>query len=101
MSLGREFWGGLTLISIWMAVLFVGVFGGNIQTAGSDGSSSTWPVVVIVAIAAVVATVSVGRWAFRPSPVEEDLRHTVEEQRRALEELTARLADLPTKPPAT
>ena len=82
--LSETFWGGVTLVTIWLAVLFTGIFGGSIRTAGADGSASSWPVVVVVAIAALLATVSVGRWAFRPRPLDEELR-------RAVEELTAQL----------
>lgn len=63
--LSSEFWGGVTLVAAWLAVLFVGIFGGNIETASAGGDRSSVPVVVIVAIAALLATVSVGRWAFR------------------------------------
>jgi hypothetical protein len=64
--LSRELWGGVTLLVAWLAVLFVGIFGGNIESAGAGGGSSSVPVVVVVAIAALLATVSVGRWAFGP-----------------------------------
>ena len=57
------------------------------------------PVVVVIAIAALLATVSVGRWAFRPSRFDEDLREVLEEERRAVEELTRQLEDLRTKLP--
>lgn len=67
----RSFWGGITLVAIWLAVLFVGIFGGNVETHSAGGDSSSWPVVVIVAIAALLATVSIGRWAFRTPPTAE------------------------------
>jgi hypothetical protein len=65
MTFDRNFWGGISLVAIWLAVLFVGVFGGNVETHSAGGDSSSWPVVVIVAIVALLATVSIGRWAFR------------------------------------
>jgi hypothetical protein len=99
--LSREFWGGVTLLAIWLAVLFVGVFGGNINTASAGGDSSSVPVVVVIAIAALLATVSVGRWAFRPSRFDEDLREVLGEERRAVEELTAQIDELRTKFPPT
>lgn len=90
----RELWGGVSLVVAWLAVLFVGIFGGNIETADAGGGASSVPVVVVVAIAALLATASIGRWAFRQPPVDDDLRKTVEDQRRMLEELTAQVADL-------
>ena len=74
LALRREVWGGLTLIVIWLAVLFVGIFGGNVQTADAGGGGSSFPVVVVVALIALFATISVGRWAFplpRPASAEE------------------------------
>lgn len=97
--LSKEFWGGVSLVTIWLAVLFVGVFGGNIQTTSADGSSSSWPVVTVVAIAALLGTISVGRWAFGRGKVDEDLRRSLEEQRLALEQLKAQLEDLRTRLP--
>ncbi|MBS1845270.1 MAG: hypothetical protein JST53_12710, partial [Actinobacteria bacterium] len=40
--------------------------GGDVHTASNDGSASSFPVVAIVAVCALLATVSVGHWAFRP-----------------------------------
>lgn len=97
--LSGAFWGGVTLVSIWLAVLFVGIFGGNIETAGTDGSRSSWPVVAVVAIAALFATISVGRWGFRSPDVDENLRKAVEDERRAVEELTAQVEELRSKLP--
>ena len=33
----RELWGGLAIISMWLAVLFVGVFGGNVVKSSAGG----------------------------------------------------------------
>ena len=101
LPLSREFWGGVTLVAVWLAVLFVGVFGGNVQTSSATGDSSSWPVVVVVAVAALLATVSVGRWAFGHRRADEDLRRAVEEEHRSLEQLNAQLEDLRTKVPPT
>lgn len=95
-SLGKEFWGGVTLVAAWVAVLFVGLFGGDIETADAGGGASSVPVVVVVAIA-LLATVSVGHWAFRPPPADKELRETVEDQRRELDQIAERLEE----PPAT
>jgi hypothetical protein len=94
--LSGTFWAGATLVTMWLAVLFVGVFGGDIQIAAVDGSHSSWPVVVIVAIAALLATVSIGRRAFSSPRADDELRSAVEDQRRAIEALTAQLERLQT-----
>lgn len=59
-----EMWGAVAISVIWLAVLFVGIFGPNIVTNSSSGYS-TWPVVVVVAFFAFLATVPVARRAFR------------------------------------
>lgn len=71
LMLRREVWGGVTLVTIWLTVLFVGLFGGDIHTSAADGSANSFPVVVIVALVALFATISVGHWAFR-APRRED-----------------------------
>jgi hypothetical protein len=60
-----EMWGTVAIATMWLAVLFVGVFGSNIVLHDSSGSSSSWPVVVLVALFAVLGTVPVARRAFR------------------------------------
>jgi hypothetical protein len=61
-------WGTVAIAIMWLAVLFVGVFGSNnILVHDSSGSSSSWPVVVVVALFALLGTVPVARRAFRRS----------------------------------
>lgn len=55
-----QFWAALTIAVMWLAVLFVGVYGPDI--VGSDGTR--FPSVVAVAFFACLATVSIGRRAF-------------------------------------
>ena len=92
-SLGREFWGRFGIAVAWHAVLFVGIFGGNIDTTDAGGGSSSVPVVVVVAIAALLATASIARWALK-QPDGDELRRQVEEQGRALERLEAQVEEL-------
>ena len=66
----RPLWAGLSIIAMWLAVLFVGVFGGNIVNASAGGSSSSVPVVVVVAGVALIATWGLGRVAFANPPRE-------------------------------
>jgi hypothetical protein len=56
-------WAGLSIIVIWVAVLFVGVFGGDIVSS-SGASGATIPTVVVVALFAFLATASVAKWGF-------------------------------------
>ena len=60
-----EMWGTVAIATMWLAVLLVGVFGSNIVLNDSSGSSSSWPVVVVVAFFALLGTVPVARRAFR------------------------------------
>ena len=50
----RPLWAGLSIIAMWLAVLFVGIFGGNIVHTSAGGDSSSVPVVVVVAIVAMI-----------------------------------------------
>jgi hypothetical protein len=60
-------WAGLAIVSIWVAVLFVGLFAGDIVSINGTpgaGTTTTVPSVVVVALFALIATVSLGRWGF-------------------------------------
>ncbi len=93
----KPFWAGVSIVAMWLAVLFVGVYGGNIQSTTPGGSSSSVPVVVAVAAAAMIATIVVGRRAFHAGAVEDDLRKALEEEERARRELAAEVSDLRAK----
>jgi len=84
----------LAIISMWLAVLFVGVFGGNVVKTDPGGSASSWPVVVVIAVVALLGTVGVGRRAFTVAPPDDALRAAIEEERRAREQLAAEVSDL-------
>jgi hypothetical protein len=65
------FWGSVTIVVVWLAVLFVGVFGPSITSHnGVDnvGTGSSVPSVVVVAPCAVLATWLIARNAFRRPP---------------------------------
>ena len=55
-----EFWGSVSIVIMWLAVLCVGVWGSDI--VGTDGAR--FPSVIIVAFFACIATVGVARRAF-------------------------------------
>lgn len=60
-------WAGVTIVSIWVAVLFVGLFAGDIVSInGPAGTTTTIPSVVVVALFALLATVGVARRGFGP-----------------------------------
>jgi len=63
-----EVWAAITIVAIWLAVLFVGVFGPSIKSTsgvGDIGNGSSVPSVVVVAPCAVLATWLIARHAFR------------------------------------
>jgi len=93
----RELWGGVAIISMWLAVLFVGIFGGNIVKSSAGGSSSSWPVVVVVAVVALIGTVVVGRRAFAVAPASDDVDEAIKDERDAREQLAAEVSDLRAK----
>lgn len=90
----RPGWAGLAIIAMWLAVLFVGVFGGDIISTTAGGSSSSVPVVVVVAGVALVGTLVIGRRAFTVSSPTEDLRLALEDEQKARAELAQAVAEL-------
>ena len=58
------FWGALSIVSMWLAVLFVGVFGGNITSASAGGDVTTIPSAIAVALFAVIGTSSIAKRVF-------------------------------------
>lgn len=60
-----EMWGTVAIATMWLAVLFVGVFGSNNILLHDSSGSSSWPAVVVVAFFALLGTVPVARRAFR------------------------------------
>ena len=64
----RELWAAVAIVAMWLAVLFVGVFGPSIKSTsgvGDIGNGSSVPSVVVVAPCAVLATWLIARHAFR------------------------------------
>jgi hypothetical protein len=55
-----QLWGTVSIVIMWLAVLFVGVWGSDI--VGQDGTRI--PSVIVVAFFACIATVGVARRAF-------------------------------------
>jgi hypothetical protein len=57
------FWGTIAIVAMWLAVLFVGVFGGD-MVFNSPPGLTTIPSAVLVALFAVIGTVSVAKRVF-------------------------------------
>ena len=53
------------IIAMWLAVLFVGVFGADFRTESAGGDTTEVPVVWVVALFAMIATVVVVIRGFR------------------------------------
>lgn len=63
-SLGPEMWATVAIVTMWIAVLFVGVYGGDLTFHGVDSSVTTIPSVIGVALFAAIATGSVAKRTF-------------------------------------
>jgi len=60
----RDMWGALSIVAMWVAVLFVGVYGGDMTFHSVDSSGSTIPSGVAVALFAAIGTGSVAKRVF-------------------------------------
>lgn len=64
----REMWATVAIVAMWVAVLFVGVFGGDMVFHGVDSSSTTMPSGVAVALFAAIGTGSIAKRVFGRTP---------------------------------
>lgn len=87
----REMWAGLSIITMWLAVLFVGVYGGDL-VSNQPPNITTVPVVVLLLPFVLPGTIVIARRAFA-GPTDE-VRTALEAETRAREELAAELAVL-------
>ena len=60
-----EMWASLTIIVMWLSVLFDAVYGPDIVTTGVAGDTATVPSAVVVALFAFLATWVVAKYGFR------------------------------------
>ena len=58
------FWGAVAIVAMWLAVLFDGVFGGDMIFSSPTNGVTTIPSAVLVALFAVIGTASVAKRVF-------------------------------------
>ncbi len=63
-----EMWATVSIVAMWVAVLFVGVFGSDMSFHGVDGSVTVMPSVAAVALFAAIGTGSVAKRVFGRRP---------------------------------
>jgi hypothetical protein len=59
-----EMWATVSIVAMWLAVLFVGVWGGDMTFRGADTSYTVMPSGVAVALFAAIGTSSVAKRVF-------------------------------------
>jgi hypothetical protein len=83
----RALWAGLSIIIMWLAVLFVGVFGGDFVSSSNANGLTKFPVVVFLLPFVLPATIVVARRGFTSAPTERHSAPDAKTQTR--EESTA------------
>ena len=59
-------WAGLSIVAMWSAVAFVGVFGPSMEVASAGGDVVTVPALaIVVAFFAMIGTILVAIFGFR------------------------------------
>jgi formate-dependent nitrite reductase membrane component NrfD len=61
----KYFWAGVSIASMWIAVLFVGVFGPTMNAGGSTGVQGLPVAVIMVAFFALIGTIVAAVFGFR------------------------------------
>jgi hypothetical protein len=59
-----EIWGTLAIVGMWLAVILVGVYGGDMTFASPSNGTTVIPVGAVVAVCAAIATAAVSKRAF-------------------------------------
>lgn len=58
------FWPAVSIVTMWLAVLFDGIFGGNMTFTDSSGQITVMPSAVAIALFAAIATWAVAKRGF-------------------------------------
>ena len=58
------FWGAISIVAMWLAVLFDGIFGGDMVFSSPGNGTTTIPSAVAVALFASIGTTAVAKRAF-------------------------------------
>jgi len=64
----RALWAGLSIITMWLAVLFVGLFAGDFVSSSQTNGYTQFPVVVFLLPFVLPATIVVARRGFTDTP---------------------------------
>ena len=91
----RALWAGLSIVTMWLAVLFVGLFGGDIVNSTPGGTTSSVPVVVAVVPFTLAGTIVVARRGFRP--LTDEQQSPSDEPEQLSKETPAKASELRTK----
>jgi hypothetical protein len=59
-----EIWATLAISAMWLAVILVGVYGGDMTFASQSNGTTVIPIGAVVAVCAAIATAAISRRAF-------------------------------------
>ncbi len=94
----KWFWTGLSIVSIWLAALFVGVYGPTLVVDSQAGDHVVVPLSAIaIGFFAFIATIVVARFGFGDR--EPSIPEQLAEERRRVEALEAAVSRLGSPPP--
>ena len=68
----KALWASLSIITMWLAVLFVGVFGNDFVASSASGALTKFPVVVLLLPFVLPATIAVARRGFAGASAESE-----------------------------